>query len=68
MLPMLCAVSLISPNFGVKSIIFSKFWPRAFSNHFLQILAKGIFPKLLVKALTDQECWCISATDVAGKG
>ena len=31
MLPSLCSMSLISPNFDVKSIIFSQFWPGAFS-------------------------------------
>ena len=30
MLPLLCSMSLISPNFDVKSIIFSQFWPGAF--------------------------------------
>ena len=35
MLPLLCSVSLFSPKFAVKSIIFSQFWPR------------GLLPKLL---------------------
>ena len=39
LLPLLCSMSLISPNFEVKSIIFS---PN---------LARGLFPKLLEKAL-----------------
>ena len=30
MLPLLCSMSLISPNFDVKSIIFSQFWPGSF--------------------------------------
>ena len=30
LLPLLCSMSLISPNFDVKSIIFPQFWPRAF--------------------------------------
>ena len=34
---LLCSISLISPNFHVKSIIFSQFWPGAF---FLQICWK----------------------------
>ena len=33
LLPLLCSMSLISPNFDVKSIIFSKFWPGAFSQN-----------------------------------
>ena len=39
MLPLLCSMSLISPNFDVKSIIFSP------------ILARGLLSKLLEKAL-----------------
>ena len=38
MLPLICSMSLISPNFAVKSIIFSP------------ILARGLFPKLLEKS------------------
>ena len=30
LLPLLCSLSFISPNFAVKSIIFSHFWPGAF--------------------------------------
>ena len=30
MLPLLFSILLISPNFDVKSIIFSQFWPGAF--------------------------------------
>ena len=30
LLPLLCPMSLISPNFAVKSIIFSQLWPGAF--------------------------------------
>ena len=37
LLPLLCSMSLISPNFDVKSIIFSQFWP---------------FPKIAGKALS----------------
>ena len=33
MQPLLCSMSLISPNFYVKSIIFSQFWPGAFSQN-----------------------------------
>ena len=33
LLPLLCSMSLISPNFAVKWIIFSQFWPRAFSQN-----------------------------------
>ena len=33
LLPLLCSMSLISPNFDVKSIIFSQFWPGAFSQN-----------------------------------
>ena len=33
MLPWLCSMSLISPNFDVMSIIFSQFWPGAFSQN-----------------------------------
>ena len=33
LLPLLCSMSLISPNFAVKLIIFSQFWPRAFSQN-----------------------------------
>ena len=40
LLPLLCSMLLISPNFDVKSIIFSQFWQR------------GLFPKLLEKALS----------------
>ena len=39
LLPLLCSKSLISPNFGVKSIIF------------FPILARSLFPKLLENAL-----------------
>ena len=38
MLPLLCSMSLISPNFDVKSIIFSQF-------------GTGLLPKLLEKSL-----------------
>ena len=34
---LLCSMSLISPNFALKSIIFSKFWPE-------------LFPKIAVKS------------------
>ena len=40
-------MSLISPNFEVKSIIFSQFWPGSF------------FPKLLGKALWSRKTVCI---------
>ena len=39
LLSLLCSMLLISPNFAVKLIIFSQFWPG------------GLFPKLLEKAL-----------------
>ena len=41
LLPLLCSTSLISHNFDVKLIIFSQFWPGAFS----QKLLKQIYPK-----------------------
>ena len=33
LLPLVCSMSLISPNVDVKSIIFPKFWPGAFSQN-----------------------------------
>ena len=33
LLPLLCSMSLISPNFDIKSIIFFQFWPGAFSQN-----------------------------------
>ena len=33
LLYLLCSMSLISPNFAVKSIIFPQFWPEAFSQN-----------------------------------
>ena len=33
LLPLLCSMLLISPNFDVKLIIFSQFWPGAFSQN-----------------------------------
>ena len=33
LLSLLCSMSLISPNFDVKSIIFPQFWPGAFSEN-----------------------------------
>ena len=40
MLPLLCSMSLISPNFAVSYV-----------DHFFPILARGLFRKLLEKAL-----------------
>ena len=55
-LPLLFSVSLISPNFDVKSIIFSQFWPGAiyqfWPGAFSQFWPGAFFPKLLGKALS----------------
>ena len=38
LLPLLCSMSLISPNFDVKSIIFSQFWSGAFSQNYSHLI------------------------------
>ena len=69
MLPLLCSMSLISPNFDVKSIIFSQFWPGSFSQNCWKkpwFLMQKAFPNhaqyvpgCIAQSVTCLDCICM---------